>query len=326
MKSFQSLFFSLALFSTFGTLLVLVQGFRLKDTQSIWRSSIDIRNHQITSLSHISPLHMAVLKTGDNTPLKWDEAKPYIKYVREHGVEQFLRQYQKTKHVVCRDFKWGDEIEVGILKKDEQTGHYDLSCRSYELREELNSEQCPHEDKSKWCEYQPEYGSWMIESIPSRPFNGGTIDLLDVEKNMRIRRERLIDKLGANEIIPYLSNFPMLGVPGYGHTNQPRGPIANSKYISDYIINPHPRFGTLTRNIRMRRGENVNITCRKSEDGSKNIHMDAMAFGMGCNCLQITMQVETERKSRYLHDQLTIELTNYLVNSLSKSFINQLID
>lgn len=32
-----------------------------------------------------------------------------------------------------------------------------------------------------------------------------------------------------------------------------------SDYIGDGIINPHPRFGTLTANIRQRRGEKVNI-------------------------------------------------------------------
>lgn len=38
-----------------------------------------------------------------------------------------------------------------------------------------------------------------------------------------------------------------------------KGPIANSKFTPDDIINPHHRFGTLTRNIRMRRGSNVAI-------------------------------------------------------------------
>ena len=305
MKGFIVLF-SLLLLSFF-CLSELVEGFRLQDIRIPTRGIGKLREGSCSSRPSSSfSLHMAVLKTGDNTPLSWNQAKPHIKYVRQHGVEQFLRQYQKTKHIVNKNFKWGDEVEVGILKRDENTGHFDLSCRAPEIREALNAEPCPEQDKVKWCEFQPEYGSWMIESIPSRPFNGGTIDLLDVENNMRIRRERLSGKLKHNEIIPYVSNFPMLGVAGYAHAENLRGPIANSEYISDHIINPHPRFGTLTQNIRMRRGENVNITCRKTENGINDIHMDAMAFGMGCNCLQITMQVETERKSRYLHDQLTI--------------------
>jgi glutamate--cysteine ligase catalytic subunit len=98
----------------------------------------------------------------------------------------------------------------------------------------------------------------------------------------------------------------MLGVEGYGHTEGRGGDIASSQYTSDRIINPHPRFGTLTQNIRLRRGENVNIDSRRTEDGNEEVHMDSMAFGMGCCCLQITMQVEGERSSRYLHDQFTV--------------------
>jgi glutamate--cysteine ligase catalytic subunit len=37
-----------------------------------------------------------------------------------------------------------------------------------------------------------------------------------------------------------------------------------------------------------------------------SIHMDAMAFGMGCCCLQVTMQARSDRESRHLHDQLTV--------------------
>eukprot|EP01032_Pedospumella_encystans_P003329 gene3329-3932_t len=34
--------------------------------------------------------------------------------------------------------------------------------------------------------------------------------------------------------------------------------------------------------------------------------MDAMAFGMGCCCLQVTMQARSEDESRFLHDQLAV--------------------
>jgi glutamate--cysteine ligase catalytic subunit len=36
------------------------------------------------------------------------------------------------------------------------------------------------------------------------------------------------------------------------------------------------------------------------------IHMDAMAFGMGCCCLQITFQAKDLDESRYIYDQLAI--------------------
>jgi glutamate--cysteine ligase catalytic subunit len=54
----------------------------------------------------------------------------------------------------------------------------------------------------------------------------------------------------------------MLGAMGDDGTVPPSsvgGEKTQSDYIGDDIINPHPRFGTLTANIRQRRGEKVNI-------------------------------------------------------------------
>jgi len=36
------------------------------------------------------------------------------------------------------------------------------------------------------------------------------------------------------------------------------------------------------------------------------IHLDAMGFGMGCSCLQITFQACTINEARHLYDQLAV--------------------
>ena len=36
------------------------------------------------------------------------------------------------------------------------------------------------------------------------------------------------------------------------------------------------------------------------------VHMDAMAFGMGCCCLQITFQATDVDESRFIYDQLAV--------------------
>lgn len=36
------------------------------------------------------------------------------------------------------------------------------------------------------------------------------------------------------------------------------------------------------------------------------VHMDAMAFGMGCCCLQITFQAKDIDESRFIYDQLAV--------------------
>jgi glutamate--cysteine ligase catalytic subunit len=264
----------------------------------------------------------AILRVG--TPLRWNQAVPHVGYVRKSGVRQFAYQYSTLKDVKTPAFKWGDEIEYGIFNKDKRSGDYDLSLRADELRKQLTD--C---EEHKWkqhgpgFDWQPEYGSWMVEIVPEAPFGGYIVDLLDLENSHRERRMRLHTRLKDTEIAPSLSNFPMLGVPGYGHSRNTRGPIAYSKLVDDAVINPHPRMGALTANIRARRDRNVNISMPVAEMfGGGSVDMDAMAFGMGCTCLQVTMQCRDEWESRYLHDQWVVLSPLFLALSASTPFFN----
>ena len=45
---------------------------------------------------------------------------------------------------------------------------------------------------------------------------------------------------------------------------------------------------------------------KTSESLRAAVHMDAMAFGMGCCCLQITFQAKDVDESRFLFDQLAV--------------------
>jgi hypothetical protein len=131
-----------------------------------------------------------------------------------------------------------------------------------QIMDELNRKEAEHSQLVEGCTWVPEYGAWMVEATPDRPYTGYTNDLLRVERNMRLRRKRILTVLHENEIAPTLSTFPMIGAQGNDGTvpaTQIGGPQTLSDYISDGIINPHPRFGTLTANIRQRRGSKVDI-------------------------------------------------------------------
>ena len=55
--------------------------------------------------------------------------------------------------------------------------------------------------------------------------------------------------------------------------------------------------------------------------------MDAMAFGMGCCCLQVTMQARSDRESRFLHDQMTPLAPIFLaLSAASPIFRGHLVD
>ena len=128
--------------------------------------------------------------------------------------------------------------------------------------DQLNDKESSSSQMVEGCNFVPEYGAWMVEATPNRPYTGYTSDLLRVERNMRLRRKRILTVLDDDECAPTISAPFMLGAQGEDGTvpsTSIGGPRTQSDYIGDAIINPHPRFGTLTANIRQRRGSKVNI-------------------------------------------------------------------
>lgn len=266
--------------------------------------------------------------------LTWEESLELLKLIRERGIEQFLNTFHAVKSVKEDLLRWGDEIEYGIIhiegSPDSPDRHVQASLRSAAIIEDLkridDHGQMHGLSESDRFAWMPEYGSWMLESTPGKPYEGLT-SLLEVQDNMMMRRSRLLSCLDPSEIAPTLSCFPMLGV---GNSTYPHfaseGPVAQSLFIPDEAIFPHPRFPTLSANIRKRRGEKVKIAKPKFVDSKTIINVDvspdsiprtveeadalpyvyadAMAFGMGCCSLQTTFQAKDLAESRHLYDHL----------------------
>ncbi|VDO57165.1 unnamed protein product [Onchocerca flexuosa] len=60
---------------------------------------------------------MGLLTLG--TPLSWNETVPYVDYIKEHGIAQFIALYHRLKGREGDQLKWGDEIEYTIVKFDD---------------------------------------------------------------------------------------------------------------------------------------------------------------------------------------------------------------
>lgn len=150
------------------------------------------------------------------------------------------------------------------------------------------------------------------------------------------RRTIAKEHMAENEAPITLPSFPMLGTKGVFTQPYypPTGSQSRSQFIPDEAINPHIRFPTLAANIRSRRGMKVAINMPvfydentprpfndptidydrhlyPEDDDVRNgaakeghIYMDAMGFGMGCCCLQITFQAKNITEARQLYDQL----------------------
>lgn len=185
--------------------------------------------------------------------------------------------------------------------------------------------------------FHPEFGRFMLEATPGKPWGIGFKELLAVEPDMKLRRKIAKDHMRANEYPITLTTFPRIGCPG-DFTEPyfpPSGPRLRSQFVPDEIANPHIRFPTLAANIRWRRGRKVQVNVPvfhdkntpvpwkdptvnydlhnwPEDDDVRNgaspdnfIHMDAMAFGMGSCCLQITFQAKNIIEGRKLYDQLS---------------------
>lgn len=233
---------------------------------------------------------------------------------------QFVNVWSRVRHLGNAELKWGDEVECAVLVTDEATKSVRVQLRAQQIMEHLQKREAEHENLDEGVVWHQEYGRWMIESTPKTPYRGSTGALLSVEHNMRLRRRRLVAALGPGEICPTMVNFPLLGVGAFSAPfSAANGPIARSEGIPDDVINPHPRFGALTANIRARRGANVDIRLPLFRDAKTpefeddaaalappTVHMDAMAYGMGCCCLQVTFQARDMAESRYMYDQLAV--------------------
>ncbi|PVU93659.1 hypothetical protein BB561_003117 [Smittium simulii] len=285
---------------------------------------------------------MGLLSLG--TPLDWEEAKLYSEHVKENGIQQFLNIWRKIKHKDRDSLLWGDEIEYLLVRFDHANKRVRLATGASYILDKLQEPEMKYlEEKeagnttqtplsSLW---RPEFGDFMIEGTPGEPYGYSIKSLLQVEENMSKRRAEVGELLSDSEAVLSISNFPLMGRGDwlYPH-HEPDGKYFQSLFLPDQVINPHPRFRTLASNIRQRRKEKVdiNIPIYFDENTSKpfidpaipyernlypmdseakngaakpdHIYMDAMGFGMGCCCLQVTFQASSINEARRLNDQL----------------------
>uniref|UniRef100_A0A8C6EF64 Glutamate--cysteine ligase n=1 Tax=Moschus moschiferus TaxID=68415 RepID=A0A8C6EF64_MOSMO len=231
---------------------------------------------------------MGLLSQG--SPLSWEETQRHADHVRRHGILQFLHIYHAVKDRHKDVLKWGDEVEYMLVSFDHEKKKAQLVLSGEELLETLQ-EKGERTNPNHPTLWRPEYGSYMIEGTPGQPYGGTMSEFNTVEDNMRKRRREATSLLGEHQALCTITSFP----------------------------------STLTRNIRHRRGEKVVInvpifkdkntpapfieTFPEDEEAAKaskpdHIYMDAMGFGMGNCCLQVTFQACSISEARYLYDQL----------------------
>jgi glutamate--cysteine ligase catalytic subunit len=111
-------------------------------------------------------------------------------------------------------------------------------CKAEEILSRLK--ELPSQDQ---VIFHPEYGRFMVETTPGKPYGGFTTDIPLVESNMLLRRQ-LIQSVFLHDSDRLLSmaSFPLLGVGRHTYPAEPiGGPVTQSLYVPDTIMNQHPR-------------------------------------------------------------------------------------
>lgn len=293
---------------------------------------------------------MGLLALG--TPLDWPEAKEHADQVREWGIKQLLEIWNKAKGKESDALLWGDEVEYLVVTHSKDDPRVLLSLRQADILEALASDTnltakggcvpalqdvAGASANEPLPVFHPEFGRFMLEATPGKPWGIEFRELLKVEPDMILRRAIAKDHMRPDEFPITLTTFPRIGSPGvFTDPHYPvSGPKLRSQFVPDEIANPHIRFPTLAANIRWRRGRKVQVNVPvfkdkntpwpwkdptvnydlhnwPEDDDVRNgaapdnfIHMDAMAFGMGSCCLQITFQAKNITEGRKMYDQLS---------------------
>ena len=232
--------------------------------------------------------------------LSWDDYKDYILDFKISALKQFLDLLSKYKNNQSVPFYWGYEIEYTLVKKE--NNNFKINLIADKIINKINK-----------INYLPEYGNWMLEKIPEKCFSDNINELFDLEFYIDNEKEQIKKYLDKDEYVLTLSNFPMFGIGSFYSNNYNNNFInyncSKSIYLNDIIINPHIRFKTLTKNIISSRNEKIKIEIPIFNDVdtiNQNIYMDAMGFGMGCCCSQVTFQTKNYYSALNLYDQFSV--------------------
>lgn len=139
------------------------------------------------------------------TTLTYHESKKYIDGIKKDGIIQFLHLYKKFKDLEGTGRLWGDELEYHIVNVDPETGKVRIKLTASEIIQRIQSDA---------FEVQPEFGKWMIEAVPKKPYDI-VCDPERVFGNISLRRTEIQRNLDQNDYILPIPVFFLLGVGDY---------------------------------------------------------------------------------------------------------------
>ncbi|CAG2242989.1 GCLC [Mytilus edulis] len=229
---------------------------------------------------------MQALDTSNHTPLSWEEITNNLDGVKKQGIRQFIYQYKKHKDRRNDPLYWGDEIEYMIVKIDDEEKTTKLCLKAKDVLETLNKRNIGNRTPI----WTPEFGAYMVESIPERPYSDLLYSISEVELSMKERRKELTSVLEEDEI-----PFTLPAYPRSIHQN-----IKDRKGGKIEILIP------VYQDIKTKSAfpAVIKTKCKMEQSYDNSIYMEGLVFGAGCCGLQTTFQMDNLDEARFLYDQL----------------------
>ena len=147
--------------------------------------------------------------------LNWEEAAKMQGQIKSHGVKQLINLWNTFKDIEKSEgeLKWGDEVEYHVFTlKESEPKKAQIFAEGFKAVKETQDEDPVH-----GFQYQEEFGSWMVEAVPEKPYGLAiSRDLSNESKNalrsLMKRRNEMNEKLfSKNLALLSLPAFPNMG-------------------------------------------------------------------------------------------------------------------
>ncbi|KAH9385367.1 glutamate--cysteine ligase catalytic subunit [Nematocida major] len=282
---------------------------------------------------------MGLLK--ESKILTWEETQRHSPEMKRRGIEHFIKVYHNKVAPKIKEFLWGEELEQHIIAKVNKNWILLLGADEI-LRDTFPENSLLHPEYAGYMlestpagpyapgfhvlarleenlearrkslmrslheKFGPDVSLLFLPAFPllGTPWAFGTSSLAPEEWLTRW------ESAGNFSEIPSPSNkSPKTPLEkALEKAKSPTFKITNSLHFPDFAITQHKRFFGFSQNIPKRKGVSLHheIPVMGSEKGNPQSPavIDSMGQGMGCACLQITMQCESVHEARTLYDNI----------------------
>ena len=102
-----------------------------------------------------------------SSALTWDEATEVQDQIKYYGILQAIKLFETYKdiHKKLDDLKWGEEIEYNVGTLDKKDRNAKILVEGF-----VKVEEALKDIEQDEFDYQAEFGSWMVEAVPKKPY------------------------------------------------------------------------------------------------------------------------------------------------------------